>query len=90
MIYLQAPVEVLRERIEKRGVDYEKAIEPGYLEELVEAYTRFFHRYIDTPLLIINAAEINFVHVEADFNTLVERIRGTRSGRHYFNPLSSV
>lgn len=90
VIYLQAPVEVLRERIEKRGVDYEKAIDPGYLEELVEAYTRFFHRYTDTPLLIINAAEINFVDVEADFNTLVERIKDTRSGRHYFNPLSNA
>ncbi len=90
VIYLQAPVEVLRERIEKRGVEYEKAIDPGYLEELVEAYPRFFHRYTDTPLLIINAAEINFVDVEADFNTLVERIKDTHSGRHYFNPLSNA
>lgn len=90
VIYLQAPVEVLKERIEKRGVDYEKLIDAKYLEELVEAYTRFFHRYTDTPLLIINAAEINFVDVEADFNTLVERILDTHSGRHYFNPLSTA
>lgn len=90
VIYLQAPVEVLRDRIEKRGVEYEKSIDPGYLEEVVEAYTQFFHRYADTPLLIINAAEINFVDIEADFNTLVERIRETRRGRHYFNPLSTA
>lgn len=90
VIYLQAPVEVLRERIEKRGVEYEQAIDPAYLAELVDAYTRFFHRYADTPLLIINAAHINFVDREADFHTLLERIRDTRSGRHYFNPLSSV
>jgi deoxyadenosine/deoxycytidine kinase len=90
VIYLQAPVEVLRERIERRGVDYEKGMDNGYLEELVDAYTRFFHRYTDTPLLIINAAEINFVDVEADFLTLLERIKDTRSGRHYFNPLSNA
>lgn len=90
VIYLQAPVEVLRERIERRGVDYEKSMDTGYLEELVDAYTRFFHRYTDTPLLIINAAEINFVDVEADFLTLLERIKDTRSGRHYFNPLSNA
>lgn len=90
VIYLQAPVEVLRERIERRGVAYEKAIDPDYLQELVDTYTRFFYRYNDTPLLIINAAEINFVDVEGDLNTLVERIRETRSGRHYFNPLSTA
>jgi len=90
VIYLQAPVEVLRERIERRGVAYEKAIDPDYLQELVDTYTRFFYRYNDTPLLIINAAEINFVDVEGDLNTLVERIRDTRSGRHYFNPLSTA
>lgn len=90
VIYLQAPVEVLRERIERRGVEYERAIDPQYLQDLVDAYTRFFHRYNDTPLLIINAAEINFVDLEGDLNTLIDRIRITRSGRHYFNPLSTA
>lgn len=90
VIYLQAPVEVLRERIARRGVEYEKSIEPEYLQQLVDAYTNYFHRYTETPLLIINAAEINFVEVEGDLNTLVDRIRATRSGRHYFNPLSTV
>jgi deoxyadenosine/deoxycytidine kinase len=90
VIYLQAPIEVLRERIERRGIGYERGMEPEYLQELVEAYTRFFYRYTDTPLLIINAAEINFVDVEGDLNTLVDRIRETRSGRHYFNPLTTA
>lgn len=90
VIYLQAPVEVLQERIERRGVDYEKSMEPEYLQQLVDVYTHFFYRYTDTPLLIINAAEINFVDVKGDLNTLVDRIRNTRSGRHYFNPLSTA
>lgn len=87
VIYLQAPVEVLRERIERRGVHYEKSMDREYLQALVDAYTRFFYRYTETPLLIINAAEINFVDVVGDMNTLIERVRITRSGRHYFNPL---
>lgn len=90
VIYLQAPVEVLRERIERRGVDYERSIEPEYLRRLTEAYNAFFHRYTESPLLIINAAEINFVEVEADLNTLIEHIRATRSGRHFFNPLANA
>lgn len=90
VIYLQAPIEVLRARIERRGVEYEKSIDPEYLQELVDCYNRFFHRYAETPLLIINASGINFVDVEGDLNTLVDRIRNTRSGRHYFNPLSTA
>ncbi len=86
VVYLQAPVEVLRARIARRAVPYEQAIGRDYLERLVEAYTRFFYYYEDTPLLIVNAAEIDFAGNDADYRTLLERLRGIRSGRHYFNP----
>ena len=89
VIYLQAPVEVLLERIRRRGVDYERHINAAYLESLVEAYTAFFYRYSGSPLLIINAADINFVDRDEDFDTLLQHIRSIRSGRHYFNPLVS-
>jgi deoxyadenosine/deoxycytidine kinase len=87
VVYLQAPLEVLVERIEKRGIAYERNIERDYLARLVDAYADFFYRYREAPLLTVNAAEINFVDRNQDFRMLVEYIGRIRSGRHYFNPL---
>lgn len=88
VIYLQAPVEVLHDRIQKRGITYEHRIEFSYLQNLADSYTRFFHDYRDAPLLIVNSTQVNFVHNEQDFLQLVEQIQKTRSGRHYYNPIS--
>ncbi len=90
VVYLQAPVEVLLERIRRRGIPWERAITAGYLERLSEAYLRFFHRYEEAPLLIVNAASLDYVHQEADYEALLQRILTVRSGRHYFNPLPDV
>ncbi|UCE89171.1 MAG: deoxynucleoside kinase [Pseudomonadota bacterium] len=86
VVYLQAPVEVLLRRIGKRGRDYERHIEAEYLHRLVESYMRFFHDYTAAPLLIVNAAEIDFATNEADYEQLLKEVRKVRSGRHYFNP----
>ena len=87
VVFLQAPVETLLERIERRGIRYEKLISADYLQRLVEAYTRFFHQYSDSPLLIVNAGEIDPVGDSRDFDELFEAIRRTRRGRHFFNPV---
>jgi deoxyadenosine/deoxycytidine kinase len=86
VIYLQAPVEVLLARVSKRGRSYERFIESNYLERLADAYTRFFHYYSDSPLLIVNAADIDFVNNSEDYKRLLEQIRRSQRGRHYFNP----
>lgn len=86
VIYLQAPVDVLLTRVRKRGRDYERFIETNYLERLVEAYTRFFYHYTATPLLIVNAADIDLVNNDQDYQLLLERLGKATSGRHYFNP----
>ncbi len=87
VVYLQAPVEVLLDRISKRGRSYERLIETAYLERLNDAYMRFFHEYQDAPLLIVNASQIDFINIERDFQELLARIHETSSGRHYFNPM---
>ena len=87
VIYLQAPVEVLVERVRRRGKDYERYIERSYLESIVEGYTRFFYHYTAAPLLVVNAAEVNFVDSEQDFQALLDHLRHVRNGRHFFNPL---
>jgi len=88
VIYLQAPVNTLRERISGRGIGYEQLIKNDYLEKLSDAYTRFFYYYEGSPLLIVNAAEINPVDNDRHFEDLLDRIDSIQTGRHYFNPLA--
>ena len=86
VVYLQAPVDVLVDRIAKRGIRYEQYIERAYLEKLTQAYASFFHSYDASPLLIVNAASIDPVNNEADYQQLFAAITRTRRGRHFFNP----
>jgi deoxyguanosine kinase len=90
VIYLQAPVDVLMERIARRGIKYEQQIDRAYLEKLMEAYARYFHQYSASPLLIVNAAQVDFVSSDADYTQLVEQVLRTKRGRHYFNPLKTI
>ncbi|MCL4316599.1 MAG: deoxynucleoside kinase, partial [Gammaproteobacteria bacterium] len=88
VIYLQAPVETLLARITRRGVAYERLIESSYLQRLSSTYTEFFYHYDAAPLLIVNAAEIDPINNERDYQLLLEQVQKIKSGRHYFNPLS--
>ena len=86
VVYLQAPIDTLLERVRRRGIGYERGIDREYLQRLVDAYTQFFHHYASSPLLVVNAAEINFVDRDEDFSMLLTHIRKIRTGRHFFNP----
>ena len=90
VIYLQSSVDALMGRIARRGVSYERLIEPRYLEQLTDAYARFFHSYDDGPLLIVNASQIDPVHNDADYQQLFQRIESTTGGRHFFNPVAAA
>lgn len=86
VVYLQAPVDVLMERIARRGLRYEQLIERNYLEKLVDAYARFFLHYEAAPLLIVNAASLDLVNNDAHYELLFREIGQLRRGRQYFNP----
>jgi deoxyadenosine/deoxycytidine kinase len=86
VVYLQAPVEVLLDRISKRGLKHERLIEAAYLKRLCDSYIQFFYQYTDAPLLIVNAADIDFANNNADYQLLYQQINEIQSGRHYFNP----
>ncbi len=90
VVYLQAPSDVLLERIEQRGIATEKAIDEHYLNQLNDAYTRFFHYYDSSPLLIVNAAEIDWVNNIDDYQALVDYMLSITRGRHYYNPQPSA
>src|SRR5215831_10634908 len=89
VVYLQAPVDVLLERIAKRGINYEQHIERQYLERLNEAYARFFHEFESAPLLIVNAAAIDPINNQADYDELLAAVKWMKRGRLYYNPLRS-
>jgi deoxyadenosine/deoxycytidine kinase len=90
VIYLQAPLSVLQERIALRGRAMERGLDDAYLESLSDAYARFFHFYDEAPLLIVNAAELDWVHNDDHFAALLTRIKGPLSARQYFNPHPSL
>lgn len=90
VIYLQVSVSSLLERIERRGIAFERCIGRRYLERVTEAYARFFHAYNDSPLLIVNASAIDPIRNEADYEQLFRQIERTTGGRHFFNPLAAA
>lgn len=90
VVYLQATPEVLLERIQQRGIAAERNIDGAYINRLNEAYSRFFHFYDAAPLLIINAASLDWVNSVEDYNNLVRYMLNTTSGRHYYNPQAAI
>lgn len=90
VIYLQAPLEKLIQRIERRGLRHEQRIDSHYLQQLISVYERYFHEYAESSLMIVNASEINIADDEQDVSRLVEQIKNLDGGRHYFNPVASA
>ena len=88
VIYLQAPLDILRERIALRGIGYEQQIRDEYLLRLSESYTRFFYDYEDSALLTVNTQSVDLINNAADYQAVLEKINGIHSGRHYFNQSS--
>jgi len=87
VVYLQAPVETLLQRIARRGTSYESLIDAPYLTRLNDAYARFFHEYDRAPLLIDDAGSRDPVQNQADYEEFVGAIRRMKRGRMYHNPL---
>ena len=89
VIFLQAKTEVLAERIRRRNKKYEKSISFKYLDRINQAFNEYFFHYSDSPLLVVNASEIDFVHNPEDFEDLMAHIRAMKSGTQYYVPMSS-
>lgn len=89
IVYLQSSVDRLMYNIKKRGRKLERNITRSYIEELNEAYNNFFFRFNNSPLLIVNSTEIDFVHKDEDFNELFRQLfREDRAFTEYFKPES--
>ena len=89
VIFLQASTDVLMERVAKRGRDYEAFMDPDYLDSVNKAFNNFFFYYSETPLLVINTNDIDFVEKKCDLDELIKKINSHKIGREYYNPLGS-
>jgi len=85
VIYLQAPTDTLIERVTRRGNPMETGITAGYLRDLAERYTRFFHSYDGAPVLAVNTEHLNPIDRDADFELLISRLEKMRGRREYFS-----
>ena len=89
VIYLQARNEVLLSRIKRRGREFERRFDPDYLAHVSRAYNDFFFHYSETPLLVVNTSDIDFVGNSSDLERLLSQILKMRKGTQYYNPVSS-
>lgn len=86
VVYLQASTEVLMRRIGWRGRSYEREMDPAYIQTLNEAYNYFFFHYQESPLLVVNCNELDFVRNQSHFEDLLERIVQPFTGTRYYVP----
>lgn len=89
VVYLEARGDVLTKRMRRRDRDYERRIAPAYLERVGEAYRQFFYHYTETPLLVVQSSEIDFVERPDDFEALLKEIQTVKHGVQHYVPLGS-
>ena len=90
VIFLQSDTDRLIQNIKLRGREYEKLIDWKYIDALNQMYNEYFFRYDDSPLLIINTNDIDFVNNKDDLEEIIEFIRTPGEGTRYFNPIKSI
>ena len=90
VIFLQAGTETLMKNIASRGREIEKNISEDYIDALNQVYNEYFFRYQDTPLVIINTNNIDFVNNHKDLEEVINYIRQPVTGTKFFNPTTGI
>ncbi|MDB4966211.1 MAG: deoxynucleoside kinase [Myxococcales bacterium] len=88
VVYLQARPDVLVSRLKRRAGDA-RLPPKDYIEKVAQAYAEFFFHYGDSPLLVVNTSEIDFVESRAEFDDLVAVIQRTKAGISHYSPLGT-
>ena len=76
--------------ITSRGREIEKNISEDYIDALNQVYNEYFFRYQDTPLVIINTNNIDFVNNHKDLEEVINYIRQPVTGTKFFNPTTGI
>jgi deoxyguanosine kinase len=88
VIFLQADTDTLLRRIKQRGRSFERDVDRDYIAALNEAYNQYFFHYSETPLLVINTSDIDFVNRREDLNDLLKQVLNMKQGIQYYVPKS--
>ena len=89
VVYLQASTEVLMKRIRQRGRVEENGLSEEYLAEVNRAYNHYFFHYTQTPLLVVNTTDVDFVKRSEDVDDLIKQIRAMGRGTQYYVPMGA-
>ena len=89
VVFLQASVDALMDRIRRRGREFERDMSREYIDTLNEAYNYFFFHYKETPLIVVNTNDIDFVESTADFEELAREIEEHDKGTAYYVPIGT-
>lgn len=81
LIYLKAPVDVLVERIKRRGRDIESGISADYLALLDHFYEEWINSYDLSPILTIRSDDLDFVNKPQHLDIVISRIQDKLAGR---------
>jgi deoxyguanosine kinase len=84
IVYLESDPALLRKHVKQRKTPYEKRITRAYLEQVLEAYNRFFFRYNEIPLVVVNCSQIDFVNNETHYQSLVQEILNEKRGKKHY------
>jgi deoxyguanosine kinase len=87
VIYLQNSFENIRDRVDRSAAVYERLMTEDYLRRLVDAYTHFFFHYSETPLLMVNVSEVDFVNRAEDLDALLKQVLSPPAGTRYYRPM---
>ncbi len=90
VVFLQTSTEILIKRIGQRGKEFEMDIDSDYIDEVSQAYNKFFFSYNETPLLVVDATELDFVNSKNDFRSLVKEINRMKKGTQHYIPRFTV
>lgn len=88
VVYLQTSTDVLLKRIKKRGRVFERNIDPEYIEVLNQVYNHFFFHYTESPLLIINTNDLDFVNNKEDLDVVIDQIVNSSMGTTFYSPMN--
>jgi len=81
VIYLRASVNTLITRIQQRGRDYEKKINPDYLAQLNDLYENWTDNFRLCPVLAVPADDLDYVSIPEHLDLIVQKVQEKLMGK---------
>lgn len=90
ILYLHLPMTRVKERIGRRGRDYESSIQTTYLERLHERYMDHLRKLDGVCVMVADLGAVDLLHDRDAFEVLCRRLEGPLSPGHHLINLAST